>query len=61
MLNGFLRYGVQIVALSLLLGGCMDMTVHSSSPTGSSAPNAACLPGIQEGGMVMAYGCPAKQ
>jgi hypothetical protein len=61
MPSRFFRYSAQIVALSLLLGGCMDMTVHSNSPTAPSAPNAACLQGIQGGGTVMAYGCPAKQ
>jgi hypothetical protein len=61
MPSGVLRYGEWLIALSMLLGGCMDMTVHSTSPAGPTEPSAACLPGIQAGGAVMAYGCPAKQ
>jgi hypothetical protein len=60
MPSGFLRHGGWLIALSLLLGGCMDLVTHPTNPGPSSEPKAACLPGIQENGNVIAYGCPVR-
>jgi hypothetical protein len=58
MPNRFVRHGGWLIALSLLLGGCMDMTVHPTVPSPSTIPTAACVPGMQFNGNVIAYGCP---
>ncbi len=58
MPSRFVRHGGWLIALSLLLGGCMDMTEHRTVPSPSTIPKAACLPGIQAVGNVIAYGCP---
>ena len=60
MPSRFVRHGGWLIALSLLLGGCMDLAAHLPNDNSPTIPPAACLPGIEAVGNVIAYGCPGE-
>jgi hypothetical protein len=60
MPSRFVRHGGWLIALSLLLGGCMDLIAHPPNYSSPTIPPAACLPGMQFNGNVIAYGCPGE-
>jgi hypothetical protein len=61
MPNNLLRYGGFIIAVSLLLGGCLETVgrpAYNHAPTASQA--SLCGLRTPDGGIV-GYGCAAKQ
>lgn len=58
MRNRALRSSVLLLALTLPLGGCLEVAGTKFNRGPSVAPASLCPPGARSGGKTIGYGCP---